>query len=128
MTVEIIMSSISLAAAAIAMLGCASAFAQTQGPIVCPQKYVDKSGHAGRLTLASVFDGVPEKKGDLIPDLTTGEWDLSTAQQDTKERGESFYLVCHYKGLADTVRFQLPHEIKLCKMFPAKGGIRAYCK
>lgn len=116
------------ASTVILLMACASALAQSHPPIVCPQRHTDKAGHSGKLILASVFDGVPEKKADLIPDLSTGEWDLSSAQQDTKERGESFYLVCQYKGIKDTARFQLSYDIKSCKLEPAKGEIRAYCQ
>ena len=107
---------------------CASALAEPLSPIVCPLRHVDKTGHSGKLTLASVFDGVPENRADLIPDLQTGEWNLASTQDDARQRGESYYLVCHYKGSAETVRFKLSYQIKLCKIDAVRGEIRASCQ
>ncbi|HZV66119.1 MAG TPA: STY0301 family protein, partial [Telluria sp.] len=65
---------------------------------VCPQTHREGS-KVGRLADADVFQGPPEKRASMIPDLETSEWTLAGYQENSKNRGESLYLVCRYKGI-----------------------------
>ena len=94
-------------ALAIALLGYGGA--ALAGPLAtCPQK-------RGLLESASVFDGLPAKKVEVMPDFATLEWDLAAGQQGARARGESIYLVCKYKGTKATVTIKLAYEAALCK-------------
>ena len=94
---------------------------------LCPQKHMEGKV-IGVLFRADVFDGVPANKADLIPDLRTWEWDLSLGQEDAKQRGDSFYLVCRYKGINATIDLKVPYSARYCKVDGIKGGIYAACR
>jgi hypothetical protein len=87
----------------------------------CPQK-------GGLLESASVFDGPPEKLVELMPDFATLEWDLSAGQERARERGESIYLVCKYKGSKNTVTIKLAYEAALCKAEGIKNRTVVSCQ
>lgn len=95
-------------------------------PAGCPQRHSDgkKTGH---LDNASVFDGLPEGLIDLMPDLENATWDLAMAQVSVKERGESMYLVCRYKGIDATVTVKIASDATFCKISGIKEHTRAYC-
>lgn len=92
---------------AIALLGPAGP-APAAPLAACPQK-------GGLLESASVFDGLPDKQVELMPDFATLEWDLSARQEEARTRGESIFLVCKYKGAKSTVTIKLAYEAALCK-------------
>lgn len=94
---------------------------------VCPQKHQDGS-KIGRLNSADVFDGPPENLASLIPDTETWEWDLSQNQKYAKDHGESFYLVCRYKGIKSVVVKKIPYSAKFCKVAGIKNGTYAACR
>ena len=82
---------------------------------MCPQQH-GEGKHTGFLGNASVFDGAPEKLVELMPDLATLEWDLSTGQEYARAGGNSMYLVCKYKGIKSTVTLKIPYQATLCKV------------
>jgi hypothetical protein len=92
----------------------------------CPQQHREGKRSA-LLDSASVFDGAPDNKADLMPDLAKLEWDLATSQDKARERGDSIYLVCKYKGIASTVAIKLPPAAALCKMEGINGRTRMWC-
>ena len=95
--------------------------------LACPQSVPTKSGRAP-LVLADVFDGPPEDMASQIPDLRTFEWELASSQDDAKQRGRPYYLVCRYKKTALTVTFKIPYEVKSCKLDGIKGGVAVACR
>jgi hypothetical protein len=93
---------------------------------VCPPRHGDGK-KAGHLENASVFDGPPEKLFDLMPDLETATWDIATDQETARQRGESMYLVCRYKGIDATVTLKIQPDATFCKVSGTKNRTRAYC-
>jgi hypothetical protein len=75
----------------------------------CPQR------QGGLLESASIFDGPPGQRVELMPDFATLEWDLAAGQEKARARGESIYLVCKYKGTKATVTIKLAYEASQCK-------------
>jgi hypothetical protein len=93
-----------------------TAFPLCAAPLVeCPQ-HLREGTRNGGLETASVFDGSPENKVDLMPDLSTSVWDLSTEQESARARNDSMFLVCRYKGIKSTVTRKIPYEATLCKI------------
>jgi hypothetical protein len=62
-----------------------------------------------------------------MPDLETSTWDLAMGQENAKERGESMYLVCRYKGTKSTVTMKIAPEATFCKVSGIRKAIYAYC-
>jgi hypothetical protein len=92
----------------------------------CPQLHYEGK-HTAALENAGVFDGAPENLVDLMPDLETLEWDLSMAQRYARERGDSIYLVCKYKGIKSTVTLKLPPAAARCKVEEVKDRTIVWC-
>lgn len=92
----------------------------------CPQQHREGKRTAP-LESAGAFDGAPENKSDLMPDLANLEWDLADAQERAQARGDSIYLVCKYKGIASTITLELPRAATLCKMEGIKGRVHVWC-
>jgi hypothetical protein len=95
-------------------------------PASCPQRHSDGK-KTGNLDNASVFDGPPEGLIDLMPDLENATWDIAMAQVRVKDRGESMYLVCLYKGIDTTVTLKISPDATFCRISGIKERTRAYC-
>jgi hypothetical protein len=100
--------------------------AQAADRVDCPRVHTDGK-KTGDLTGADLFQGPPEKKASMIPDLDTWTWELHGYQQNSEERGESLYLVCHYKGIKATVSIEVPRGATFCKVDGTKHGAAAFC-
>lgn len=98
---------------AIALLGPASAVLAAPLAACPPQHHEGKQ--SGFLDSASMFDGPPAKRVDLMPDFATLEWDLSAPQERARAQEDALYLVCKYKGIKATVTLKLPYDATLCK-------------
>jgi hypothetical protein len=92
----------------------------------CPQQQREGKRMAV-LESAAAFDGAPENKTDVPPNLANLEWDLANAQKQAQERGDSVYLVCRYKGIKSTVTLQLPPAATVCKMEGIKDRTHVWC-
>jgi hypothetical protein len=96
--------------------------------VKCPAVYHANKIHAP-LEIASVFEGKPVKLVELMPDLDTTEWDISLSQMYVRQRGESMYLVCRYRGTKETVDLRIPGDATLCKVEGTlDGGTAAWCE
>ncbi len=93
-------------------IGCAQA-----APVACPA-HISEAGVEHVLFNASLFDGPPEKMGDLIPDNagTVARWRLEYIDS---------YLVCRYQGTEKTVTY---HVTKTHVCEAGKKPFQAYCK
>jgi hypothetical protein len=92
----------------------------------CPQQQ-RQGKRVAVLDSAAAFDGAPENKAELPPNLANLEWDLSGAQKRAQERGDAVYLVCKYKGIKSTVTLALPPAATLCKMEGIKNRTHVWC-
>jgi hypothetical protein len=92
----------------------------------CPRVYTDGK-KTGNLAGADLYQGPPENKASMIPDLDTWTWELRGYQQNSEERGESLFLVCHYKGIKATVSIEVPRDATFCKVEGTKHGTAAFC-
>jgi hypothetical protein len=92
----------------------------------CPQQHREGKRTAA-LESAAAFDGAPENKADLMPNLANLEWDLADAQKRAQARGDAIYLVCKYKGTESTVTLELPQAATLCKMEGIKDRVHVWC-
>lgn len=92
----------------------------------CPPQHRDGK-QTGLLESASVFDGPPQNLADLIPNLATLVWDLSTSQEQARARGDSMYLVCKYQRIKGTVTLKIPYEATSCKVEGIKGRTYIWC-
>lgn len=87
------------------------------------------------LASASVFDGPPAEKADLVPDLTKGSGDHLYSSWDIGylfDMGRTPYLVCKYAGLPDAQAVTLKVDKRVAKcIFQAHGAgqpAEAECK
>ncbi|MGZ5199694.1 MAG: STY0301 family protein [Telluria sp.] len=94
--------------------------------VICPSVNADGT-KTGALADADVYQGPPENKASMMPDLETSVWELRGYQQNSEERGESLYLVCRYAGIKATVSIEVPREATFCKIEGVKHGIAAFC-
>jgi hypothetical protein len=93
----------------------------------CPPKHWDGKDTAS-LDTASVFEGPPRNLVDLMPDLTTSEWDLTMGQERARARGDSMYLVCRYKRMMATVTLKIPDDAIVCKVEGDQKRTYASCR
>jgi hypothetical protein len=96
-------------------------------PLVeCPRVHTDGRKN-GALTGADLYQGPPQKKASMIPDLETWVWDLDGYQQNALERGDSLFLVCHYHGVKADVTIEVPRVATYCKVDVSARGTTAFC-
>jgi hypothetical protein len=108
---------------AVALALLAPAFAALSAPLAsCPER-----SEAALLISASVFDGAPEKKAELLPDFADLHWDLAVEQQEARARGDAIHLVCKYKSSKSTVTLKLAYEATLCKAEGIKNRTVVSC-
>ena len=74
-----------------------------------------------------MFDGAPDNLVDLMPDLATLEWDLSTGKKYALAREDAMYLVCRYKGIKATITLKIPHQATLCKVEGRRNRTSIWC-
>jgi hypothetical protein len=88
----------------------------------CPS-YHDKHP----LATATLFDGPPEEKADLMPETTTGKgsktvsaWNVGTVYAN----GRALFLVCRYSGLDNTnnVTVKAERKVERCTFRPPAKG------
>jgi hypothetical protein len=78
----------------------------------CPS-YHEKNPLSG----AVVFDGPPEERADLMPDVSRGGADHAYATWDVGyifDSGRKLFLVCQYSGLTDTVTVKVDQKVRAC--------------
>lgn len=82
--------------------------------ISCPDSLtVNHKSH--RMNDVSVFQGPPEKLGELMPDTQDDMvWTLKDYQDYAREMNMPLYLVCRYKGTKKTVDLRVPDTAKKC--------------
>ena len=81
---------------------------------VCPTT-LTVNGKIHAMNAASLFEGPPEEKAELMPDTDEESvWTLEDYQQYTQEHGTSLFLVCLYKGTSKTVTLKVPATAKTC--------------
>jgi len=81
---------------------------------VCPVTIIDK-GKVHIMNSASLFDGPPEERAELLPDTDEESvWTLEGYQQYPQERGTSYFLVCLYDATTKTIALKVPATAKTC--------------
>ncbi|WP_460824634.1 STY0301 family protein [Massilia solisilvae] len=93
-----------------------------QDLVSCPQKQNQS------LERAEVFDGPIERRGILMPDLATSEWQLELEQANAKAAKEHLHLVCHYRGVAEPVVLEIPYQATLCAERGTEADTSAGCR
>lgn len=93
---------------------------------VCPDRHTD-GRRFGPLDNASVFDGPPGRRLGRMPDPASATWDIAADQESSRQRGESMYLVCHYKRIDASVTLKIPPDATFCKVAAIKESTRVYC-
>lgn len=80
-----------------------------------------------RLVTVTVFDGPPEQRADLIPDVSNGSGDHARAVWDVGyifDSGRGLFLVCQFDGgAANTVTVKVDKKVKRCT-FRTHGATR----
>jgi len=68
-----------------------------------------------RMDDVSLFQGPPDKLGELMPDtLNDMVWTLQDYQDYGREMNLPLYLVCRYKGTKKTLELKVPDTAKKC--------------
>jgi hypothetical protein len=80
----------------------------------CPS-YKDKSP----LSTVVLFDGPPEQRADLMPDVSKGRGDHAYASWDVSyvfDSGRNLFLVCRFAGMTDTdaVTVKVEKRVQRC--------------
>lgn len=98
--------------------------------ITCPDAIqIDNKPH--RLNNVSLFQGLPENFGELMPDTQDKtEWTLKDYQEYARENNMPLYLACHYSGSHKTVVLKVPDTAKICaaKFGSSKEEFYASCE
>ncbi|QOV69711.1 STY0301 family protein [Citrobacter sp. BDA59-3] len=90
-----------------------SGFASAE-KIQCPDLLTMKNT-SYRMDDVSLFQGTPDKLGELMPDtLNDMVWTLQDYQDYGREMNLPLYLVCRYKGTKKTVELKIPDTAKKC--------------
>jgi len=79
------------------------------------------------LTSVVVFDGPPEQRADLMPDVSKGSGDHAYASWDVSyifDSGRNLFLVCRYAdaGNANTVTVKVEKKLQRCIYRTHSGG------
>lgn len=75
----------------------------------------------------SFFDGDPEELADLAPDELPNPDKLTQRWEFTRTKGRPIVMICRYHGTQQTVRKEVPANIKECRLegtIDAKGEIQ----
>ena len=82
--------------------------------IQCPDSLTVKNT-SYRMDDVSLFQGPPDKLGELMPDtLNDMVWTLQNYQDYGREMNLPLYLVCRYKGTKKTLELKVPDTAKKC--------------
>lgn len=79
------------------------------------------------LASATVFDGPPSEKADLVPDETTGKGDRAVSTWEVGylfQQGRNVFLVCHYPGLKPSADKTIQVEKKVDRCVFRAPGVR----
>lgn len=98
--------------------------------IHCPDSLTVKK-RSYRMNDVSLFQGPPEKQGELMPDtLNDTVWTLGDYQDYGREMNLPLYLVCRYKGTKKTVDLKVPDTAKKCSAWfgDNKNQLYASCE
>ncbi|EPN1638637.1 STY0301 family protein [Cronobacter sakazakii] len=76
---------------------------------------------------ASLFQGPPEKQGELMPDNDNRiVWTLKEYQSYAKKMGLPLWLVCRYENTSKTVELKVPDSANQCKAGLGENSTRFY--
>lgn len=82
--------------------------------IPCPDS-LNVNNEPHRLNDVSLFQGPPEKQGDLMPDTDNAMvWTLKDYQDYAKKSNLPLHLICRYEGTYETVALRVPDTAKKC--------------
>ncbi|EPE7078014.1 STY0301 family protein [Cronobacter sakazakii] len=80
-----------------------------------------------RLNDSSLFQGPPEKQGELMPDNDNRMvWTLKEYQSYGKKMGLPLWLVCRYENTSKTVELKVPDSANQCKARSRENSTRFY--
>lgn len=80
-----------------------------------------------RLNDASLFQGPPEKQGELMSDNDNRMvWRLKEYQSYGKKMGLPLWLVCRYENTSKTVELKVPDSANQCKAGLGENSTRFY--
>ena len=110
--------SLTLAIAGAALLAAAPASASS---LSCPESIDGGINAAGstdsfKFRYVSFFDGDPSEMADLAPDDGPNPKVLEQSWQFKLSPGRPIYMVCRYHGTDETVKKEVPSDIKQCKL------------
>ncbi len=102
--------------AALALAGAAQADSFT-----CPAQIESDATPGGtpqsfKFRYVSFFDGDPEELADLAPDQGPDPKKLEQHWQFTRAQGRPIVMICRYHGTQQTVRKDVPANIKQCRL------------
>jgi hypothetical protein len=75
----------------------------------------------------SFFDGDPEELADLAPEELPNADKLAQRWEFVRTKGRPIVMICRYHGTQQTVRKEVPANIKECRLegtIDAKGEIQ----
>lgn len=78
-------------------------------------------GKTYRLDAIELFDGPPEERVLLAP--VYGRWDLAPIRSSERD----FYLVCKYRGLAQTRKILVPKQASWCRVAGSGAKLAVAC-
>ncbi|ELY4156532.1 hypothetical protein SMZ39_003131 [Cronobacter turicensis] len=100
------------------------------GKITCPNT-LQNALTTHRLNDATLFQGPPEKHGELIPDNDNRiVWMLNDYQTYGKKMDLPLWLVCRYENTNHTVQLHVPDSASQCKAGLGENSTRffAFCE
>ena len=82
--------------------------------VKCPS-YQGKSA----LSTVDLFDGPPEERADLMPDVSKGNADHAYASWEVGyifDKGRNLFLICHFSGSddADGMKIKVEKKVQRC--------------
>ncbi|MDI6460560.1 hypothetical protein QL185_13485 [Cronobacter malonaticus] len=96
------------------------------GKIACPNT-LQNALTTHRLNDANLFQGPPEKHGELMPDNDSHiVWTLQEYQDYGKKMGLPLWLVCRYENTSKTVELKVPDSAYQCKAGSGENSTRFY--
>ncbi|EKM0375263.1 STY0301 family protein [Cronobacter turicensis] len=96
------------------------------GKITCPNT-LQSALTTHRLNDASLFQGPPEKHGELMPDNDNRiVWTLKDYQAYGKKMDLPLWLVCRYENTNHTVQLNVPDSASQCKAGLGENSTRFF--
>lgn len=90
-------------------------------PFTCPAQ-IDSDDSAGgqpqtfKFRYVSFFDGAPEDLADLAPEDGPDPNKLEQRWEFVRTKGRPIIMICRYHGTKQTVRAEVPADIKECRL------------